>query len=849
MEHAAGRLTAQPETAGTNNRQPTVRLARSLRSARKRMLPALILVLALSSIFVFGGDRGHFYRPFVHDWMSAADLALADSLFAKPYRFFGVRRAEDGRLAYRVYNRRPVGAFVLINLAIRPFQGDMAAQIWAARMLMLGLFVAAAMLAYLSLVHLTGDRWVASGATLLAFSGCYAVGYADAISSECSPVLFALMLVFHGMVRFADAEATPKRRFAQLLVKVCAALLLAWQVYGLLLSFILLGLLAAGRSRRWSNAPANSEPRGCDAPRRSGRASWWSTPLGRHTVLAAVALAFGGAVLGYNVIAEHAAYDGDSSIADLPSVRSGLHRTGLALRPQSRIAHEPLLSLTFYKWQFHRIGVMSLPYVLPGLPALWIKDLRRDGERFRPRLAWVGVAVAAACILGLLIGRRRRLLLAVLVLNGFCWALPMRFETAPFPHDFEALSYIGIPLVFFTLLLLGARRLGRGGPLLVVGLALGAALVFALSSQRVAKLGWSAEAKEREQTLFAEFQAIRERTRGRDVLIAVPEAMRYFGLSHRKFWYYMAGSVLQYQDHSPTHGRGADFVLSLERADSDLLLTPSHRFLFLYKSLRAVEEIALAHRHKYQRIAASDPVARSGWNVHLVPAAGGGGGLELAFLKAPCDADDAAARFLVHVVPVNEEDLAAARRRLRFDNLDFHFLERGGARFDGKCLVTIPLPQYDIAALRVGRLGDGGAMAWRARIDTGRRVESLRRAAQRTRTRQPLARADFNVYWEGKTLTYVRAPCAASQAEALFFLHVTPVRLRDLPEELRRSGFDNLDFPFEDVGALFDGQCVARVRLPDYDIASVKTGQYDPAAGALWTVEVQAPDTVQDAGA
>ena len=835
MEHATEHLTAQPKVAGRPNAPPARSSRRQLDRARQGALPLLILVLALCSVFVFGGDRGYFYRPFVHDWMSAADLALADNLFAKPFRFFGAHRTEDGSLAYRVYNRRPVGAFALINLATRPFQGDMSAQILVARLLMLGFFVAAGVLAYLSLARVTGDRWVATGATLLAFSGCYTLGYADAISSECSPVLFALMLVFHGMVRFADAEAESKKRFVQLLGRVCAALLLAWQVYGLLLAFVGVGLVvsAAGRLR---SAPGKKQ-RERAAFRRFGPAPGWSTKWGRHAVLMVVALSFGGAVLGYNTLAERSAYDGHKAIADLPSVRSGLHRTGLVLRPERRITHEPLLSAAFYKWQFHRIGAMALPYALPGLPPLWITNLR-DVERAHPRLVWVGVAVVGACLLGLLLGRRR-LLLAVLVLSGFCWALPMRFETAPFPHDFEALSYIGIPLVFFALLLLGARRLGRAGPHLVTGLALGAALVFALSSQRMAELGWSAEAKEREQTLFAEFQAIRERARGRDVLIANPEAMRQVGMSHRKFWYYMAGSVLQYQDHSQAHGRAADFVLSLEHAQSPLLLTPSHRFVFLYKSLRALEEIAAARRRKYQRIAATEPVARSDWNVHLAHA---DAGPELAFVKTPCAADDAQARFLAHVLPVRVEDLAPTRRRLRFDNLDFHFLERGGARFDGKCLVAIPLPKYDIAALRVGRFNDGGAVAWQARIDTGRRAESLRRAARWASARRPLARADFDLHWEGKTLTYVRAPCAVAQTEALFFLHVTPVKRRDLPQQRRRMGFDNLDFVFEDVGARFDGRCVARVRLPDYDIAGVKTGQYDPAAGTLWTVDAKAPD-------
>ncbi len=800
-------------------------------------LPLAILLLALSTLLAFGGDRGHFYRPWVHDWISVQDLALADSLFATPFRFFRMGRAEDGGPTYHnLYNRRPIGVFALINLAIRPFEGDMSAQIFAARMLMLGLFAAAALLAYFALVRIIGDRWVASGATLLAFSSCYALGYADAISSECSAVLFAWMLVFHGMVRFADAETTPKRRFLQLLLKVCAALLLAWQVYGLLLSFLLLGVAAATRAA-WRRAPMSLAGRGKSVAGRGARALATGLASNRYALLAGAALLFGGAVLGYNIAAEYSAYGGERSISELPSVRSALRRTGLG-HPPVGAAPAPLLTADFYRWQFHRVGVMSLPYAVPALPAIWINH-PTDPAWAQPRLASVGVAVVAVCLWGLVcLVRRRRALFATLVLGGFCWAVPMRFETAVLDHDFEALCYIGVPLFFFTLLLLGARGLARRGPRLVVGAALGAAIVFALSSKAMADLGWDADAQERQQALFAEFEAIRERTRGSDVLVAVaPEAILYLVLVRRKFWYYMAGSVLQRQDDKRAHGR-ARFVLSLERVESEFLLTPSHRYVFLYDSPRAVEEIAAARRREYQRIAAGAPVVRSEWNVYWLQ--GGAGGGELAFLKTPCAAGDMGGRFLVHVVPVDVQDLPPARRRARFDNLDFEFRARGGVLFDGKCMARIPLPRYAVAALRLGRAGAGGEEAWWPRFDTGLRAAALRGAVRWARARQPTAQGGFDVYLDGKTLTYIREPCARDQAEASFFLHVTPLNRRDLPRTRRRAGFDNLDFRWADAGAWLDGRCVARARLPDYDIADVRTGQYDETASALWMVEFPA---------
>ena len=787
---------------------------------RRASWPLLVLLLGLCTVFVFGGDRGHFYRPWVHDWISVQDLALAESLFAKPFRFVRVRRGEDGRLQYNAYNRRPIGVFVLIKLAVWPFAEDMSARIFAARMLMLGLFAAAAVLAYLSLARLTGDRWVASGATLLAFSSCYTLGYADAIASEGSTVLFALLLGFHGMVLFADESAAPKRRFAQLLLKVCAALLLAWQVYGLLAAFLALGVAATAMAA-WRR-----EPRAMGVAKRVFRS--------QYPLLAAVALLFGGAVLGYNLLAEHSAYYGEKSFAELPSARSALGRTGLA-----GDAAEPLLSTDFYRWQFHRAGAMALPYALPGLPPIWVNHPLDPGWA-QPRLAAVGVAVVAFCCLGVVLCPRRRLLLAVLPLAGVCWSLPMRFETATLDHDFEALANIGLPLIFFALLLLGVRRLGRWGPRLVVGLTVGAAIIFALSAKRMAELGWDPEAKERQQTLFAEFEAIREHARGREVLVAAaPEATLYLTLIRRKFWYYLSGSVLQYPDRRPPPSHEADFVLSLERVPSDLLLTPSHRFVFLYRSLEALEAIAAARRREYQRIAATEPAADAPWGIHLLGGTAGGG--ELALLKTPCGAGDAHGRFLVHAAPVDAQDLPAARRHLHFDNLDFGFLERGGVQFDSKCMVKIPLPEYPLGALRVGRFGQTGALAWQTRFDTGLRTEALRRAARWARGREPMAQSDFNVHLDGKTLVYVRDPCTSAHADALFFLHVTPVKTRDLPRGRRTAGFHNLDFRMEDSGESFDGMCVVRTRLPDHDVASVRTGQYDPTAGALWSVEFPVP--------
>ena len=105
---------------------------------------------------------------------------------------------------------------------------------------------------------------------------------------------------------------------------------------------------------------------------------------------------------------------------------------------------------------------------------------------------------------------------------------------------------------------------------------------------------------------------------------------------------------------------------------------------------------------------------------------------------------------------------------------------------------------------------------------------------------EPAVRADFDIYIDDDTLVYVREPCARADTKAMFFLHLIPDDVADLPDHLKRHGFDNLDFDFPGRGTVFDGKCIAAIALPEYDIAEIRTGQYVQVEGGfdnLWEVE------------
>ena len=93
-----------------------------------------------------------------------------------------------------------------------------------------------------------------------------------------------------------------------------------------------------------------------------------------------------------------------------------------------------------------------------------------------------------------------------------------------------------------------------------------------------------------------------------------------------------------------------------------------------------------------------------------------------------------------------------------------------------------------------------------------------------------VVRADWDVYRNGRKLTYFKQPCAAADVQAKFVLHIVPADSGVLPIARRRWGSDNLDFHFDrlDLAARVQvaDQCIATVQLPDYAIDRVYVGQW-----------------------
>ena len=223
----------------------------------------------------------------------------------------------------------------------------------------------------------------------------------------------------------------------------------------------------------------------------------------------------------------------------------------------------------------------------------------------------------------------------------------------------------------------------------------------------------------------------------------------------------------------------------------------------------------------YEDVTAAEPAARGPFAVYL-------DGRALTYVRDGCSREDAGHRFFVHAWAADPDDLPEDRREAGFEAMGFAFADRG-VRFGGTCMARIALPDYPLRGIRTGQLAGGDLPpVWEASLPAG--DPSFPRGAttwyEDVTSAEPAARGPFAVYRDGRALTFARGDCAAADTEARFFVHVWAVGGRR----------EVLDFWFADRGVRFGGTCMAQIALPDYEVRSVRTGQYDDG-GHLWDAE------------
>ena len=271
---------------------------------------------------------------------------------------------------------------------------------------------------------------------------------------------------------------------------------------------------------------------------------------------------------------------------------------------------------------------------------------------------------------------------------------------------------------------------------------------------------------------------------------------------------------------------------------ADLRISPGFELVaefsdgFIFKVNRGYTPESNPYRAEYEAIVSGgEPAIRSTFDVYINEN-------KLSYIKDPCVGSDVQEPFLLHLTPADAADLPAHSRKQGFDNLDLLFRDYG-VRVSGRCMMTIPLPDYPIALIRTGQFAFRGETIWQGEINPGAlgQFESIGAGLAGL----PSATAGgFELYWDGGRLVYRKEPCVAADTEARFFLHLFPADVNDLPPDRRQYGFGNLGFDFPQRGAIRGDKCLAAVPLPDYEIARIRTGQYLTGGAQLWQADFPA---------
>ena len=790
------------------------------------VVPLLLLLIGMSTVVGFVQDRGYFYRntwnPSDHfEWLSSHNLTLAVNL-SPSHNFLGfVNQSVDAEgnidygiykgdsseddSSYHIYNRFPPGGYMLIKLVTLPFGDDLSNRIFAARMLMLGFFVGTALLVYWSLCRLVSSRWISSAVTLTVFASTPFLLFNDMIVVELGPDIFGFALTFHSMVIFAQ-----EGRFRQLVFKACLALCLGWHVMALLLTFIILNIareVIQGRTKAVRDLLKGAS---------------------QFVVLGIIALGVGILILAYNIGNEYYALSvrGVHQLAlfDLPSLQSILFRTGLSQEgsPYS------VLGIPFFEGQLSRIGLISLPFILSD-SLLTYSDL--SWQMIGARNLFVGIVVVGICMIGLFLVRYR-LLAMTAVFSGFIWAILMR--RFAIRHGFDALFYVGIPIFFYTsILLLVRKRLGER--LIPLG-SLITLFVFIFSSYRMSYTDRNDREVEFHKSVVDDFSIIRNFTGGKSVFIpfadTYSEMNRLVGAAYG-LQYYLSGSSIIFNNYGCDYNLDEiDFILQVRRENVPSLLTPDNQMFFLYTRNVYEERID-------ELVEEGRPVIANGVNVYLTD------DRELVYIVDRCDRSDLEAIFSVPVslaiYPIDVEDLtdpSQGHELMSLNVVDYYVIDTE------RYILIFDLPDYDIAKIRTWQDTDKGRM-WGGSFFGPEHVADLKVSQQMDNivvSSELIMRNGFDVYLtDDKSLLYIREPCLDGDISGEFFIHVVPEDTKYLPEHRMRYGFDNLDFIFVDHGIRYDQKCAAEIKLPGYDIASIFTGQFTER-GPIW----QASSTLSD---
>ena len=638
------------------------------RLASWKPLPLLLLLAALSTVFIFSNDRGAFYRRGHHDYVTADHLGIAKNLSPQHnFLMFRFQQIENNETTYHPYNRFPIGTHALVKLVTLPFKHGSSTELYASRILMILFFCGTVLLSYLSLKRLMFNRWIALAATMITFSSMYALYYNDMVAPDGITNIFGIFLTFHGLIVF-----TQEKKMRQLLLKITFSLLVGWPVLALIFLFLIPSFVkSAIREVREQGKAIN--------PR------WIIT--NNFVKIGSFSLFIGIILLGFNMINEGLVVN--KNPFNTPSIFS--FKTKLGFHQLEEISEEKTAFMIFYY-----VNSASIPFSIPNYSSM-IGQALDTPDLDAPLNSQAGIAGMTIVILSIIAAsiHKERITLLSLILSGLLWILLFRYHAIA--HDFMGLLLVGIPLVLFASLL---QFITRSSPSIPAAfLAVLSISLFIFAVVQMANVGHDSESSMVKEQIRQDFWEIHERTKGHTVFINLPNSHEYYILPIP--WYYLSGSLIA----STSQRYQSDFFVTDSRRSCGLVTHENNR-VFLYDSFASFADCEIL-------VLDGSPVFN---DALLTP-------YQVYFQdklisyahEGRCGQPAGSSEiFFLHLSPVRVGDLPAGSQEYGFANLDFVPAERW-RDIDGHCIIGVQLPAYDIASVRTGQYDASGEL-WSTEI-------------------------------------------------------------------------------------------------------------------------------------
>ena len=506
-----------------------------LETTFSQILPVIILLIVSMATFILqnrivGLEPGYDdFQPKHHGWVTANTLAIISKATPEHY-FVGYALAfkdDQNQVQYEYFDRYPVFFSALLNRVLS-LSDNLADQLYLAKQIMNFIFLATFIMAFLIVDKLIQNKPVALTVALLAFANPYLLWYKDMVHFD-QPALFGFLFLIYAIAVF---KLDGKKTLLYAAPFVAVGLGRGYASYSILFLWLAWEAFFILRARE------------LDLKAKFHR-------LVRHPsfFLLVLAVAWGASLLFYNIAME--ARIRDVSILQTSIVRSARYR--LSLNPEFNLENEGVINWRiFTEEQMERILQWTFPF---------------KGVNFGP---WANAFVLGVIffVIGLMLWRQpleKRMISFLLILSGFGWLIPLR-NLAAF-HDYTAMYYIGIPLVFFLSLLTFLSSSKRIGYLLSI-----VALVIYVSSLIQVKI-WHEERAGKANQYTYDFVRIRETIDGPGKNINMPEMIPYGPFT--------PGFYLS--EHYLTSPAAADYIVTRNRKYPGVNLTPANEVIFLFR--------------------------------------------------------------------------------------------------------------------------------------------------------------------------------------------------------------------------------------------------------------------------